>query len=579
MSAGPTEHQYAGRPTPGGSGVADRPRLARAQAVADRVGARARALTDRAVVATELVRLRILPRSWITSSTTVPEDTTTDATFLRRPALLGFLGLLMISVGASLPSSPFKLEMPGAWFFGMPRTTGANGVGLLFGLVAVYGGLVLFMRVWYRLAKVLAQRPGVPIKYLVVVLAIWIVPMLIVPPLFSRDVYSYAAQGEMVSRHINPYVYGPFTLGGSPYVPPVDPLWLNTPAPYGPLFLIVDGLLASLSLHNMLATVVLLRIFAVVGVLLIAWAVPKLARLHGRDPGAVFGLAVLNPLVLFALVASAHNDAIMVGLLLCGLVLAKQGRPVLGVVLVALAAAIKVPAELAVIYIGWDWLGPGLSLRQRVRPVVTALLISAAVMVAFTIVSGLGFGWIGNLETPGTVRSWLAPATGIGMVLSGMAHLVHIPISQSAVLSVTRVTGLLGAAVASVYLLLHRDRIGSLKAMGLSFLLFVALGPVVQPWYLSWGVIVLALVATGRLRSLIVAICVLSPFIGLPGGRTLLDQLIHSNPLSVAAALLVLAVVLVVPLGRWTQAWRSAPPDQAGALPGGGVAVGRLTRS
>ena len=37
---------------------------------------------------------------------------------------------------------------------------------MLFGLVAVYGGLVLLMRVWYGMTKALARRPGVPVKYL-----------------------------------------------------------------------------------------------------------------------------------------------------------------------------------------------------------------------------------------------------------------------------------------------------------------------------------------------------------------------------------------------------------------------------
>ena len=40
-----------------------------------------------------------------------------------RPALLGFVAMVAIAIGASLPSSPFKLEMPGVWFFGVPRTT------------------------------------------------------------------------------------------------------------------------------------------------------------------------------------------------------------------------------------------------------------------------------------------------------------------------------------------------------------------------------------------------------------------------------------------------------------------------
>jgi hypothetical protein len=133
-------------------------------------------------------------------------------------------------------------------------------------------------------------------------LALWIVPLLVVAPLFSRDVFSYAAQGEMMSHHINPYHYGPGTLGSGPYVTGGRPLWANTPAPYGPLFLMLAGWSASVSGHNALVTVVLLRLQSVAGMALIAYCIPKLARSFGRDPGPAFVLAVLNPLTLLALV-------------------------------------------------------------------------------------------------------------------------------------------------------------------------------------------------------------------------------------------------------------------------------------
>jgi len=510
----------------------------------------------------EMVKVHLLPTGALADRVQLDEDDDGDWRFLRRPALLGFVALVGVAVGASLPSSPFKLEMPGTWFFGVPSQSGTTPTAfLLFGLVAVYGGLVLLMRVWVGLARALTRRGGVPIKYLWLILALWVVPMLVIAPIFSRDVFSYAAQGEMVSHHINPYNYGPFTLGAGPYVSPVDPLWLNTPAPYGPLFLMIDGFLASASLHHQLVTVILLRVLALVGVALIAWCIPKLARAYGRDAGPVFVLSVLNPLVVLTLIGAAHNDAIMIGLLMAGITAAKYKHPLWAVVLCTLAASIKAPAGLAILYVAWDWMGSGLSWRQRVRPLVTAALIALAIMGALSLVSGLGWGWVANLETPGTVRSWLAPATGIGMLLSGLAHAVGLGVSSTAVLSVTRVLGLLSAGAAAVYLLVNSERIGALRALGLSLLLFVVLGPVVQPWYLTWGILLLAPVAGRYLRSLIIALSVASPFIGLPGGRTLLDQLIHANPLSVALAFVVLLGVLLAPLGRWSTAWRWSPAD------------------
>ena len=165
------------------------------------------------------------------------------------------------------------------------------------------------------------------------VFALWSLPMLVIAPLFSRDAYSYAAQGEMVSHHISPYLYGPNELGNNAYTFPVDHLWQNAPAPYGPFFLQIDGFFARVTMHNELATIVLLRLLAFLGVVLIAICVPKLARLYKRDGAELFTLMILNPVTIFHLIGGAHNDALMLGLLVCGLTLAKDRRPVLAVLL------------------------------------------------------------------------------------------------------------------------------------------------------------------------------------------------------------------------------------------------------
>lgn len=482
--------------------------------------------------------------------------------WLRRPALLGFLAIVAITVGGSFSNSPFKLEMPGTWPFGVPTANTAatdpeNQTLLMLGLLLVYGGLVLLLRVWLQVSKALKNRPGAPIKYLTWIAVLWIIPLVIAAPMFSRDVFSYAAQGEMVSHHINPYIYGPFTLGSGPYVNPVDPLWGNTPAPYGPLFLIIDGFFASATFHHATATVMALRLLELGSVALLAVCIPKLARSVGRDPGEAFSLAILNPLVLITIVGSAHNDGLMVAFLVAGITAARLKHPVWGIVLCALAAAVKAPAALGILYIAWDWLGPGVPIRQRLRPVVLAGLLSGGVLAALTALSGLGLGWISNLATPGTVRSWAAPATGIGMGITELLHALGIGVSMTSVLSVTRLLGLLTAVVLGVWLLKESDRIGQLTALGLSLLLFVVLGPVVQPWYLTWGLVLLAAVAEGRIRSALIVLTVSAPFLGLPGGRTMLIELLHADPLVLAISLVALLVFVVAPLGRWTQLSRS----------------------
>jgi alpha-1,6-mannosyltransferase len=520
--------------------------------VRDHMNTRLNRLSMRA----EAWQIRLAPRLTLTQRVEANRGEPDDWTFLRRPALLGFLAILSVCVGASLPSSPFKLELGGTWFFGEPASTFPTTAWMLPGVVAVYGGMVLFVRVWFGLYQTLRARPNVPIKPLVYMLALWILPLMAVAPLFSQDAFSYAAQGEMMSHGINPYHYGPGTLGSGPFVAGVDVRWMNTAAPYGPLFLMLAGWSASLSLHHALITILLLRVQSVVGVALMAYCIPKLARSFGRDPGPAFVLAVLNPLTLLALIGGAHNDALMVGLLLAGITAARSRHPVWGVVLCAFAAAIKVPAAIGIVYIAWDWAGAGAEWRTRARMLVRAGLISAAVMGALSLVSGLGWGWIANLGTPGTVRSWMAPATAVGLAISGSAHVMGIGVSLAGMLTLTRAIGLLAAAVIALYCLRHRERMGLLSALGITMLAFVVLGPVVQPWYLTWGIIILAPIAAGRMLWVILGISTVAPFIGLTGGADLLNQLVHTDPASMVLAVMVLWAVAIAPLGNWTTSWR-----------------------
>ncbi len=200
-------------------------------------------------------------------------------------------------------------------------------------------------------------------------------------------------------------------------------------------------LFARITFHNDLATIVLLRLLAFGGVLLMAVCVPRLARLYHRDGAELFTLMILNPVTLLHLIGGAHNDALMLGLLLAGLTAAKEKRPIVGVVLCALATAIKAPAAIGILYVGWTWLGSQAPARDRIRPVITAALIGAGVLEFFAFVSGLGWGWVSILDTPGAVRSWTAPTTFLALTFSGIAHFFHIGVGLGGLLTLTRFLG------------------------------------------------------------------------------------------------------------------------------------------
>lgn len=472
------------------------------------------------------------------------------------PGVVGTFGSLLVLWGASQPTSPFTLDHATLktlsdpalqygvrlWYFG----TGAPIGNVLVGVVAVYTGMFLMMRAWVALARLTRLHPGTPVRRFVPVFIAWMLPLLIVAPLFSHDAFSYVAQGEEMTRHINPYLYPPSLLGpgGNPFASLVDKLWANSTSPYGPIFLSLAGGIVALVNHNELEALLGFRLLAVVGVVLLGVYMPRLARSYGVDAAKSFVLIALNPLVLLHLVAGEHNDALMMGLLVAGLALARERHPLVGIVVCSLAALVKVPALVGVVYIGWDWAGVGVSWRSRVRPLAKAVAVSGATMAAVTYAIGLGWGWIGALSNPASVSSWMDPATGIGGLVARIVNGVGLGEHAPTIVAVARWLGLAAAAGVAVWLLLRSDGgVGSFRGLGLTMLAVVVLGPVVQPWYLVWGLVLLAPLVEGRARSALMLASAVLSFLGLPGGRMLLGRLAGDGPLVLLDALAVLAAV------------------------------------
>lgn len=479
---------------------------------------------------------------------------------LMRPTILGFIASCAILAGASQPNSPFTLKsVPGAWWFGIP-TPPASGVapppgqGLFLGVVAVYAGMLLLLRAWYDIVMLCIRVRNIPYTRLLPVFAAWVVPLLIVAPLFSRDAYSYVAQGELMAHHLNPYVYGPKVLGVSTqFTRLTDPLWQQVTSPYGPMFLTLAGWIVDLSGHSPLAAVEGMRMLALFGTVLFALCVPVIARSYHRDGATALAVAALNPLVLLHLVAGAHNDALMLGLLAFGYALHRKGYHVAGIVCCAFASLVKVPAILGAVYIGWDWIGSNASPRERIKPLLSAGAISVVTMTAVSEALGLGWGWISGLSNPDTVRSWLDPATGIALFLGRLVGSVGLGDHTHVLLTICRGSALVLAVVIGLWLLWNSQRIGSLKALGYTLLVFVVLSPVVQPWYAAWGFVMLAPIAQRRMRRVLMLFSGVSCFLQLPGGSVLVNEITIANPILVAvacAALVALAALLVAPRFR-----------------------------
>ena len=70
-------------------------------------------------------------------------------------------------------------------------------------------------------------------------------------------------------------------------------------------------------------------------------------------------------------------------------------------------------------------------------------------------------------------------------------------------------------------LLFRSKRQGEVGALGWSLLLFVVLGPLVEPWYETWGFVVLAAVAEGWTLRLVLALSAVACFADAPPVRSL----------------------------------------------------------
>lgn len=319
----------------------------------------------------------------------------------------GLLGTLVISSSAPVwhkAAPSWRLTIPGIPHPGPPVVAFllfAVGAGLL---SAAWIGLVGLSRDRRR-----SERSR--IRLVVAMLALWSVPILLGPPLLSNDVYSYAAQGELASQGVDPTATGPIALERGEFLRAADPVWRRAPAPYGPVAIAASEAVVTVTGHDAAAAVWGFRLMVLTGIALAAIGIPTIARSYGTDPALALALGLVNPLVILHFVGGIHNDALMLGLLICGIAAARRDKRVLAIVLVALATAVKLPAACGFVFLGWDWAGPAMPTPRRLLRAGAVTAIGMSLVAAMCVAAGIGYGWITALSNTGKVTSTLAPAT------------------------------------------------------------------------------------------------------------------------------------------------------------------------
>ncbi|HEY6798801.1 MAG TPA: polyprenol phosphomannose-dependent alpha 1,6 mannosyltransferase MptB [Kineosporiaceae bacterium] len=484
-----------------------------------------------------------------------PTERTSDQfVTARRWRRMGLAGAVLTAVAAtSVGDLPTTNEL-GAWptlIWPHPRAWPA--------VVLAYLGLTLVIGAWWQLGNVtrgLPQRLGFMLR----TSAMWAVPFAIAPPLYSRDIYSYLAQGALYASGLDPYQVGPSALGG-PLASNVSTIWQDTPAPYGPLFLGIAALVTAFAGHHIVLAVLMMRVVMIGALAVTTACMIPLARRVGVDPATAVWLGVLNPLTLAHVVSGAHNDALMVMLMIAGILLAVRERPVAASVVLGLAVLVKLPAAVALAVVV-----PAMSRRLRGRyPMARGGLAVAATAVltvaTVTVLMGTWYGWVSALSDTARIRNGLSITTNVGIVINALAWFVGQGTGSVDVVGVAREVGVATAAVLTL-LVLARTRGRPVYALALIMFSVVLLGPVVHPWYLLWGIVPLAVstrdprVVT-RVALLIIGL-VLYP---MPWGEGF-SPAAWWGLIGTATGLLVISAV-----GNPQKPWDPVPPEPATLVP------------
>jgi Glycosyltransferase family 87 len=406
-----------------------------------------------------------------------------------RLGLLGLAGILITGLLVAISAAGTGKLLPST----VGAAVGAVGLQGSFGKTGIdLGGIgvTVVMAVMFA-SYLLAVRSAGRLSPLLVLGAIAALHalMLLAPPLFSTDVFSYQFYGRIGQvYHANAYLAGPYALHGDPLYWYIGSKWVSFPTVYGPLFTALSYPLAPLSIP---ANVFAYKAIAAVASLAVVALVWNGARLRGINPVKATVLVGLNPLVVVYGVGGGHNDLLMLVPVLAGVVLLLQRRGRLGAGSMVIGVGVKLTAGLLFPFALAGARGPLLSTRRR------DLLIGAGITGALLgILTVILFG-AGPLHLPATIEkvqgkgsNWqsipgfIGTRLGLGPVGSPVALILG---------------GLFVVVLAWLLWRVWQGKLDWIAGSGWAALALLVSAASLLPWYVAW---LMPLAALGRDRAL-----------------------------------------------------------------------------
>ncbi|MDO5508125.1 MAG: polyprenol phosphomannose-dependent alpha 1,6 mannosyltransferase MptB [Corynebacterium casei] len=493
--------------------------------------------------------------------------------------LIGTVGALMIGLGGlgagALPvvGNPFG-GLPFGQLMGRMLVTSSALVLIGVGLIVIAWVLMSPMAGNPLRASSSTPRHSITRTQVWVTFFAWTLPIIATAPLFTQDIYSYIANGSIVVQGMDPYSAGPVQLLGADndLARSVPFIWANSPSPYGPVALGIAAIISVITSDSIVAAVILHRVASILGVIAAGWAISRLAVRCRVAPSSALWLGILNPLSILHLIGGIHNESIMLGFALVGLELALRGIDKLqastslsmssawpawlliigGGVLISAAGMVKVTG-----FIGLGFSGMALARffaqRLNLKPYLAIssaagilLAVLLATIAAFTVLSGIGLGWITGQGGAVSIRSWLSVSTDVGVASGFMGMMLGLGDHTEAILSVTRAVGIVVAAAFMVRMLFatFRGVMHPIGGLGVSTFVLVVLFPVVHPWYILWAIFPLAAWANRLFfRYAVIIYSAIMSFVVLPRGLGLPAGTVAQIYLTAAVSMAVLVTI------------------------------------
>jgi hypothetical protein len=330
--------------------------------------------------------------------------------------------------------------------------------------------LVVGLIAWVLLIALGWARGTLPLKMVVAAIAVMLVCAVATPSSQSKDVYSYAMYGRIVTEHhTTPYNSYPMHFEGDPMRRHVSWVWQRTPDIYGPAFTVVMAALAPVIGESTFLARFLYQLIAALAIgalLLLLWR-------RTRSPLAL-AFVGLHPLMAVSVVNGGHPDAIIALAFLIAFMLALEHRVVLCALALAVGVAINFSVLVGAVALGaWAWR------RWPRRDVIKLGLITVGVgAVPYLFLAG----WLKNAHEHQQLISRQSIWNPLASLITSSRPFLEV--TQTELKSLLPNSTTLIAGILLLVVLVRFTRFSTPElAMGAAIAVFLVTSPWVMPWY------------------------------------------------------------------------------------------------